>query len=319
MLELVRPASQKDQAVQRGTQQIISIAELLERAGHELLRLSTDTGAANGQTIRTIDTLLLLLLDLQHLLCAGADRHVPGRLVDLPAARHVLQALLLDLDVQQHERVQADGAVLLDAVVEARRAPVVEEEHHADRLAKVVQLQASGADAAHDGGVGHGAHLDAQLARAQDEVRVSGGAERVADNAEGYVDFIGVPEDLVAVGFDHLAVGDDDGAAIVGFLLEEKGGWLVTLKHWCRLDEMGQREDGRKEKTEKKTETGTEDGGATYKSSLVHKEDAGVSLEVDTLGLLDNLETLDGNVRLIGETKTNEVQHLGSFGGFGAT
>ena len=37
----------------------------------------------------------------------------------------------------------------------------------------------------------------------------------------------------------------------------------------------------------------------TYKSSLVHKEDAGVSLEVDTLGLLNNFETLDGDVCLI--------------------
>lgn len=161
VLELVRPPSQEDQAVQRGTQQIISITELLERARHELLRLSTNTGAANGQTFGTINTLLLLLLNLQHLLRAGADRHVPRRLVDLPAARHVLQTLLLDLDVQQDERVQADGAVLLDTVVEARGPPVVEEEHHANRLAKVVQLQTRGSDAAHDGGVGQGAHLDA--------------------------------------------------------------------------------------------------------------------------------------------------------------
>lgn len=51
-----------------------------------------------------------------------------------------------------------------------------------------------------------------------------GGAEWVADDAEGYVDFVRITEDLIAVGLDHFAIGDDDGAAIVGFLLEEKGG-----------------------------------------------------------------------------------------------
>lgn len=43
--------------------------------------------------------------------------------------------------------------------------------------------------------------------------------EGVADNEESDVDLVCVSQDLVGRGLDHLAVGDDDGAAIEGFLL----------------------------------------------------------------------------------------------------
>lgn len=46
-----------------------------------------------------------------------------------------------------------------------------------------------------------------------------------------------------------------------------------------------------------------------YQHGLVHEQDAGVRLQVDSRGLLDDLESLDGDVGLIGETEAYEVQH----------
>jgi hypothetical protein len=48
---------------------------------------------------------------------------------------------------------------------------------------------------------------------------VGGGGEGVADDEKGYVVFVCALEDFVGGGFDEFAVGDDDFAAIVGFLL----------------------------------------------------------------------------------------------------
>jgi hypothetical protein len=97
-------------------------------------------------------------------------------------------------------------------------------------------------------------------------------AERVAYNQEGDIDILGVAQDFVAVRLDHLAVGDYDGAAIVGFLL-----WISVSPNL----------EGRR---------GTR---ATYQDRLVHEEDAGVGLEVHPRCLLYDLKTLDGNIRLI--------------------
>lgn len=36
-----------------------------------------------------------------------------------------------------------------------------------------------------------------------------------------------------------------------------------------------------------------------YQNSMIYEQDAGVGLEVDTLRLLDNFQTLDGNVSLV--------------------
>lgn len=46
-----------------------------------------------------------------------------------------------------------------------------------------------------------------------------GGAEWVANDQEGYVVGVGIFEDVVRGGLDGLAVGEDYGAAVVGFLL----------------------------------------------------------------------------------------------------
>jgi hypothetical protein len=121
--------------------------------------------------------------------------------------------------------VQPNLPVLLDPIIKARRPPPLGEKDHADRLTKVVQLQAARADAGEDAGVGHGGDGDTLRARAEDEVGVCGGAEGVADDEEGDVFGGGVGEDGIGVGLDEFAVGEEDGAAVVGFL---EAGELVT-------------------------------------------------------------------------------------------
>lgn len=43
-------------------------------------------------------------------------------------------------------------------------------------------------------------------------------------------------------------------------------------------------------------------GRYAYKDGLVHEKDAGVRFQVDAGRLLDDLETFDGDVCLVGET-----------------
>ena len=70
--------------------------------------------------------------------------HSPGK---------ILVALLLDLDVQETEGVEAAGQVRRDLLVEAVWAPGVCPEGDGDRLPEVVQLEAAAAHGVHDGGV----------------------------------------------------------------------------------------------------------------------------------------------------------------------
>lgn len=76
-----------------------------------------------------------------------------------------------------------------------------------------------------------------------------GCAERVAHDEEGDVFGRGVVQDVVAVRFDHFAVRDRDGAAIVGFLLE-------VLSERCAVGNGGE--------------------GSAYEYGLVDEEDCGV-------------------------------------------
>lgn len=108
--------------------------------------------------------------------------------------------------------------ILPDPIIETRRAPIVREEYHRYRLAEIIELQTAGADCGHYGGVGDGADGDVEGTGAQNEVRVCCCAEGVADYEEGYVEGLGGGEDGVAGGFDHFAVGEDNGAAVEGFL-----------------------------------------------------------------------------------------------------
>lgn len=76
----------------------------------------------------------------------------------------VLFTLLLDLDVKENKGVQAEIGVLLDAVVKAVGLPGVGEEDEGDGLAKVVELEAAGADGVHDGCVVDDAGGDVECA-----------------------------------------------------------------------------------------------------------------------------------------------------------
>ena len=68
--------------------------------------------------------------------------------------------------------MQANAPVLRYAVVEAARFPAIGEERHGDRLAEIVELEASGTDSIHDGGVVDGLGGDRELAGAEKEIRV---------------------------------------------------------------------------------------------------------------------------------------------------
>ena len=105
--------------------------------------------------------------------------------------------------------------------------------------------------------------------------------EGVADDEEGHVGLVGAAEDLVARALDHFAVGDEDGAAVEGFLLARQ---------------CGQFPDGNWEKT-------------SYQFLLADHQDGGVGLEVDALGALDHLEAADGDVLLVREAEADEVEH----------
>lgn len=57
-------------------------------------------------------------------------------------------------------------------------------------------------------------------------------------------------------------------------------------------------------------------GGDAHKNRLVNQEDTRVGLEVDPRSLFHHLETLDGDISLVGEPETNEIQHFDGLKGF---
>ena len=132
--------------------------------------------------------------------------------------------------------MQADAVVLLDTVVEGRRLPCLGKEDHADRLAKIVQLQTSSPYRGHDGSIVDRPDRYVKLTRAEHKVGVSGGAslcqrcmfhqtqqmiapEWVSYDQECDVNLARVFQDLIAGRLHQLSVGYQDRAAIVGFLL----------------------------------------------------------------------------------------------------
>ena len=50
--------------------------------------------------------------------------------------------------------------------------------------------------------------------------------------------------------------------------------------------------------------------GLAHQALVRDNENAGVRLEVDTLAATNRLQTLDSDVFLVAETKTNDVQHI---------
>ena len=48
----------------------------------------------------------------------------------------------------------------------------------------------------------------------------------------------------------------------------------------------------------------------SHQYALVDEQDRGVGFEVDALGFLDDFEALDGDVSLVGQAETDNVQHV---------
>lgn len=186
-LHLVHAGAAEHQAVQRRTH--VHSAELFQGSSDDLFAVATQSRDADGKLVLAADVLLPQLLNLYHLLGALRRSHEPRRLVNNPSTCEGLEVRLLDLDVQQYQRVQSEAIVILHAAVEAVRLPGVGEEHHADRLAESVQAQTSRADGRQDRSVGQRTSLDRRivLPAAESEVGVRGGAEGVADHQEGDV------------------------------------------------------------------------------------------------------------------------------------
>ena len=124
----------------------IGLCQLIQSPTDELLVSCANAGRSDGQGIWRADALTAFGLELDQLRRALGHGHVAGWLVDLAASSQILKALLLDLDVEQDEGVQAKAGVLLEAVVHGGWFPGVGEEHHAGGPAEVVQLQTGGPD-----------------------------------------------------------------------------------------------------------------------------------------------------------------------------
>lgn len=164
----------------------------------------------------------------------------PWRLVDGASACERLQVRLLDLDVQQAQRVQPQAAVGGDAVVKAVRPPGVGEKHDGHGLSEAVKLQPARPDGIHDGGVVHDAHGDAALPCAQLQVGVRRGTKGVAHDQEGHVCFVRALQDGVCLVFDHLAVGNDHRLAIqrlqLDLVAQKDGGVGLQVHARAALD-----------------------------------------------------------------------------------
>ena len=57
------------------------------------------------------------------------------------------------------------------------------------------------------------------LSAAKRQICMSGRTERVTDYQERYVFLVRISEDIIGLGLDHFAIGEDNRAAIVAFLL----------------------------------------------------------------------------------------------------
>lgn len=57
------------------------------------------------------------------------------------------------------------------------------------------------------------------------------------------------------------------------------------------------------------------DGAGAYEDGLIDEQDAGVGFEVHPGHFLDDLESLDGDVRLVRQAQPHEVKHFVSLGG----
>ena len=82
----------------------------------------------------------------------------------------ILLRLLLNLNIQQNQRMHPKPCILRDAIVKAIRLPRLREKDARNGLAEVVQLQSARADGVHDGCVVDDAGGDFFLPGSEDHV-----------------------------------------------------------------------------------------------------------------------------------------------------
>lgn len=123
-------------------------------------------------------------------------------------------------------------------------------------MAKVVQLKTSAADSGHYRGVRDNLGLDAQFARAEDEVgmrrssvmrkrdgqrqetrvynkRSTSVPKGIPNHEESYIHLVRICEDVVATGLDELSVGFNNRTAIECFLLNN---WSLANRKIKTMD-----------------------------------------------------------------------------------
>lgn len=74
-----------------------------------------------------------------------------------------------------------------------------------------------------------GLNRDVEFLGTDDEIGVSGGSKGVSDDQEGDIDILGVMEDGIGLGLDHLTVCDGDGLAVELFLARWIGEGCVRV------------------------------------------------------------------------------------------
>lgn len=219
----------------------IELRDLRQLSVHNLLLGRSHSGERQAHRVLVVGAHLLGLLHLDELLGRLRRRHEAGGLVDLAPAAQILDALLLDLDVDKDEGVEAGLPVGEDLLVPAVRAPAVRPEAEGNGLAVAVELKPAAADGVHDACVVDDLDGDPLVAGPENKVGVGGGAEGIADNKEGDVLGAGLEDNLLldAAPLNKVAVGGDDGLPVE--LLEpawvdEKGGVALKIDGAAGLD-----------------------------------------------------------------------------------
>lgn len=194
----------------------IELGNLRQLRVHDLLLGGAHPSERQAHRVLVVGAHFLALFHLNKLLGRLGRSHEAGGLVDLAPAAQILDALLLDLDVDKDEGVEPGLPVGEDLLVPAVRAPAVRPEAEGHGLAVAVELKPAAADGVHDAGVVDDLNGDAFVTGSENKVGMSGGAEGVPDNKEGDVLGAGLEDDLLlnAAPFDKVAVGGDDGLAI---------------------------------------------------------------------------------------------------------
>ena len=171
-LHLIAPPPNQNDTMQRSAH--IALTQLRQRPTLDILGLRPHPRHGKRQPPRRTNALPTARLGLEHLRCTRRSGHEARRVVaDAARARQQLEVRLLDLDVEQHERVQAERGVVAQAVVERRGFPRRCEEHHRCRCSEVVQREPRHTDCVEDRRVVDVARCDSRGVRCAAEREVT--------------------------------------------------------------------------------------------------------------------------------------------------